>query len=139
MSNALTSGVLLTWECPSQGLLIDRHGDQLRWENGFQMHTCQSRAHTPTTASSGPISRHLHFLPWTAWDSPCAPDPFKLFKQANPGPVYPASPISSCRNHAEVSCPHFPSLPLPPHRHWCCRRSPQVVPLGCQPPLENSN
>lgn len=43
-----------------------------------------------------------------ARNSPYAPGPLKLFKQANPSPVYSVSPIPPWGNHRKGSCPGCP-------------------------------
>lgn len=57
--------------------------------------------HPPTLITPGPGTKQ----PGT----PSAPELPELFKLANPKAVYPPSPVPSCRNHHEGSCPQLPS------------------------------
>ena len=57
----------------------------------------------------------------------------KLFKLANPKPVYPASPVPSHGRDNKGSCPQFPLLPLPHDPTWCFPACPQML---CAPPIE---
>lgn len=108
--------------------------NQFTHECACQMKINQSTAYTSTTSLMG--------LSFSRPPSTC-PNPLrvrcqttrdksllKLFKQANPKPVSPASSIPPRWKHNHVSCSHFPSsvlsdsgVPLTgvyPHRHQTC-------------------
>lgn len=50
----------------------------------------------------------------TPRNNPMSQSLLTLFGLANPKPASTASPIPSSGNYNQGSCPHFPSLPLPP-------------------------
>lgn len=117
-------------------------------QGAFHVQTNQSRAHTPSPS--------FIWLPWGSHRGPLFPCPnhyrtkhqatgdnswmqslLESFQLANPKPAYPAVPVPYHRNHNKGSCPHFPSLPMPPDRPWHfpmrpCLAWPCIVPHNSQ-------
>lgn len=77
----------------------------------FQIHTNQSRAHTPSyLPSQAPTLRATVLLPQSPQGQ--VPDSerwLKLFTPAKPEPAYPALPVPPWENPSKGSCPQSPA------------------------------